>query len=83
MKRLVIPVLSLCLSYAHAESQVRCVSGIYPKLAMFNGGGECGSGAVVPWAGSLWVITYAPHAPRGSDDISYNLSSDPLGACGA
>ena len=76
MKRLVIPVLSLCLSYAHAESQVRCVSGIYPKLAMFNGEGECGSGAVVPWAGSLWVITYAPHAPRGSDDKLYEISSD-------
>lgn len=31
-----------------------CVDGIYPHLAMFNGEGECGTGAVVPWAGSLW-----------------------------
>ncbi len=27
------------------------VSGIYPHLAMFNQEGECGTGAVVPWAG--------------------------------
>ena len=35
-----------------------CIDGIYPHLAMFNGEGECGTGAVVPWAGSLWAVTY-------------------------
>ena len=49
------------------------VSGIYPHLAMFNSSGECGQGAVVPWAGKLWVVTYAPHAPRGSDDKLYEI----------
>ena len=52
------------------------VSGIYPGLAMFNGEGECGTGAVVPWAGSLWVVTYAPHAPYGSSDKLYEVRPD-------
>ncbi len=52
------------------------ISGIYPSLAMFNEEGECGTGAVVPWAGSLWVITYAPHAPYGSSDKLYEITAD-------
>ena len=42
-----------------------CVSGVYPSLTMYNEEGECGTGAVVPWADRLWVITYAPHKPEG------------------
>jgi hypothetical protein len=30
----------------------------------------------VPWAGSLWVITYAPHFPRGSADKLYQITPD-------
>ena len=52
------------------------LSGIYPSLAMFNDEGECGTGAVVPWAGRLWVVTYAPHAPKGSSDKLYEISPD-------
>lgn len=52
------------------------ISGIYPHLAMFNNEGECGTGAVVSWAGRLWVVTYAPHAPSGSSDKLYEISSD-------
>ena len=52
------------------------ISGIYPSLAMFNEEGECGTGAVVPWAGSLWVITYAPHAPYGSSDKLYEITAN-------
>jgi hypothetical protein len=51
-------------------------SGIYPELAMFNDEGECGTGAVVPWADRLWVVTYAPHAPRGSSDKLYEITPD-------
>ena len=40
------------------------ISGIYPSLATFNNEGECGTGAVVPWADRLWVISYAPHMPK-------------------
>lgn len=41
---------------------------------MFNNEGECGTGAVVPWAGRLWVITYAPHKPLGSSDKLYEIT---------
>lgn len=37
------------------------ISGIYPRLAYYNNEGECGTGAVVPWADRLWVITYGRH----------------------
>ena len=53
-----------------------CVSGVYPHLAMFNGEGECGTGAVVPWAGDLWVVTYGPHCPAGSTDKLYRIRPD-------
>ena len=49
------------------------VSGIYPHLATFNNENECGTGAVVPWAGRLWVISYGPHLPRGSSDKLYEI----------
>ncbi len=43
---------------------------------MFNTEGECGTGAVVPWADRLWVVTYAPHAPSGSSDKLYEITPD-------
>lgn len=52
----------------------RQISGIYPHLAMFNKEGECGTGAVVPWADRLWVITYGPHLPFGSSDKLYEIT---------
>lgn len=52
------------------------VSGIYPHLASYNGHGECGIGAVVPWAGKLWWLTYPPHEPRGSKDKLYSIGDD-------
>ena len=51
-------------------------SGIYPHLAMYNNEGECGTGAVVPWAGKLWAITYGPHLPFGSSDKLYEIGTD-------
>lgn len=51
-------------------------AGVYPHLAMSNDEGECGTGAVVPWAGSLWVITYGPHLPVGSSDKLYQITPD-------
>ncbi|MFF0728452.1 hypothetical protein [Streptomyces sp. NPDC004134] len=52
------------------------VSGVYPSLAMFNDEGECGTGAVVPWAGRLWAVTYGPHLVRGSSDKLYEITPD-------
>jgi hypothetical protein len=42
---------------------------------MFNSQGECGTGALVPWANKLWVVTYSPHSPKGSDDKLYSINS--------
>ena len=52
------------------------ISGIYPHLTMYNREGECGTGAVVPWAGRLWAITYGPHKPFGSTDKLYEIGDD-------
>lgn len=52
------------------------ISGIYPRLAYYNNEGECGTGAVVPWADRLWVVTYGPHSPNGSSDKLYEVTSD-------
>lgn len=52
------------------------ISGIYPHLAYYNEEGECGTGAVVPWADKLWVITYGPHLPFGSSDKLYEIDTD-------
>jgi DNA-binding transcriptional ArsR family regulator len=42
---------------ARPDPLVAGISGIYPHLAVFNVYGECGIGAVVPWAEKLWLIT--------------------------
>src|SRR5690606_5094835 len=55
---------------------IRSVSGIYPHLATYNKEGECGTGALVPWAGRLWAITYGPHLPYGSSDKLYEITAD-------
>ncbi|SDD92721.1 hypothetical protein SAMN02799630_03074 [Paenibacillus sp. UNCCL117] len=56
-------------------------SGIYPHLAWTNGTvekqeKECGLGALVPWNGKLWFITYPTHSPYGSNDKLNILSDD-------
>jgi len=50
-------------------------SGIYPHLAMFNipEKGECGVGALAPWADRLWVVTFAPGASYGSEDKLFEI----------
>ena len=72
------PLLTLALFtfWCGAAVAAPVVSGIHPHLAMFNEEGECGTGAVVPWAGRLWVITYAPHMPKGSSDKLYEITPD-------
>ena len=55
-------------------AEPRSISGIYPSLATFNSEGECGTGAVVPWADHLWVVSYGPHLPYGSSDKLYEIT---------
>lgn len=71
-------VFAACLNSlsAVADDKLPQVSGIFPHLAMFNDEGECGTGAIVPWAGRLWVVTYAPHSPKGSTDKLYEITPD-------
>ena len=59
-----------------AMPELVSVSGLYPHLAVTNSSSECGIGVVVPWAGRLWFLTYAPHMPEGSDDKLYWLDRD-------
>lgn len=58
------------------------ISGVYPHLAVFNegyglpcggNGNEGGIGAITPWAGKLWMVTYSPHCPYGSSDKLYSI----------
>ncbi|MBD3627959.1 hypothetical protein [Cyclobacterium sp.] len=58
------------------EEMYPSISGIYPHLAYYNEEGECGTGAVVPWADKLWVVTYGPHFPFGSSDKLYEINPD-------
>jgi hypothetical protein len=67
------PLALLLATVVLASAEPVQFSGIYPHLAMFNNEGECGTGAVVPWAGKLWVITYGPHLPYGSSDKLYEI----------
>lgn len=72
---LIISLIS-CSSVQDMERKTDSISGIYPKLAYYNNEGECGTGAVVPWANRLWVVTYAPHSHKGSSDKLYEITPD-------
>ena len=74
IRTVVLVVAASALAVAQAPGR-REISGVYPHLAMFNAGNECGTGAVVPWADRLWVVTYAPHQPLGSDDQLYEIDA--------
>ena len=65
-----------CQTHEKKDTSKLNISGIYPHLAYYNNEAECGTGAVVPWAGSLWVITYGPHLPFGSSDKLYQITPD-------
>lgn len=69
-------LMGMMCDNATAQIMIKSVSGIYPSLANFNDENECGTGAVVPWAGKLWTISYGPHLPFGSSDKLYEISSD-------
>ncbi len=73
--QLIILVLTLCLTQIATADEPLSFSGIYPHLAFYNDEGECGTGAVVPWADRLWAITYGPHRPFGSSDKLYEIDT--------
>lgn len=67
---------SLVLPTPPPPDKIVNISGVYPHLAMTNTHSECGVGAVVPWAGKLWVITYGPHIATGGSDRLYEIAPD-------
>lgn len=69
-------LLLLTATATAALAEPVSLSGIYPHLAFFNNEQECGTGAVVPWADRLWIVTYAPHSPGGSSDKLYEITPD-------
>ncbi len=71
-----LPLLMLFSCQKQEELNNWDISGIYPHLAYYNNEDECGTGAVVPWADRLWVITYGPHLPSGSSDKLYEITPD-------
>ena len=91
MKNLII-VLVFAIFFncsPHQEKQTNQkplqISGVYPHLAVFNEGdgfhcnnegGESGIGAIVPWQGKLWMITYSQHCPYGSSDKLYSIDEN-------
>lgn len=76
MITVVLAIWLFVMGSAHAQTNPSPIniSGIYPGLSYFNDEGECGTGAVVPWAGKLWVISYGPHLPFGSSDKLYEIT---------
>ncbi|NWJ51427.1 MAG: hypothetical protein HXX14_11245 [Bacteroidetes bacterium] len=81
MKFLSLFILAVVFVFSNSFAQKKLntklnFSGIYPNLAYYNNEGECGTGAVVPWANRLWVITYGPHLPFGSSDKLYEITPD-------
>lgn len=70
-----ICLLSCVVCGSAGGAQPPSFSGRYPHLAVFNAGDECGIGAAVPWADRLWLITYSPHQPGGSDDKLYEIDN--------
>jgi hypothetical protein len=70
---LILVLVAAQFSFAADNKGPLNVSGVYPHLTMYNDGGECGIGAVVPWAGKLWSITYPPHKPKGSPDKLHEI----------
>lgn len=63
------------------------ISGVYPHLTTYgvysqngahykDGHNECGIGAIVPWAGKLWMVNYAPHMPKGSEHKLFSVNPD-------
>lgn len=75
IKKQILAFSILCSTLTSTQAQKQ-YSGVYPHLTMYNSEGECGTGALVPWAGRLWVVTYAPHWPEGTDDKLYEITSD-------
>ena len=75
-KVILLSCVTAWMTQATVNAQQPVISGIHPHLAQYNDEGECGTGAVVQWAGKLWTVSYGPHSPFGSSDKLYEISPD-------
>ncbi len=77
MKTLILSIITTVILHTSqceaSTDKIVNISGVYPHLAMTSSNREVGPGAIVPWANRLWVITYGPHLPNGSDDKLYEI----------
>jgi hypothetical protein len=69
-------ILMLCQSEQEKKDESVQVSGIFPHLDYYNEEIEHITGAVVPWAGRLWVNSYGAYGPIGSSDELYEVTPD-------
>ena len=67
MKRSTLTLLFALLSHHLLAQDKISVSGVFPELAMMANHSprtEAGTGALMPWANRLWVVTYTAHMAR-------------------
>ncbi len=81
LKKLIVLACAVCLHInALPQQQKTQVSGVFPDLAMVAGHSprtEAGTGAMMPWADRLWVITYVAHMKEtGSGTGLYEIDKD-------
>lgn len=77
MKKRILSAMCLAMTSTMSFAQKE-YSGIYPELAVFNTGTECGIGTVVPWADRIWLTTYSAHVLDGHTDRLFEITSDLL-----
>lgn len=89
----VLPVLTGCESVSSARGGGNSISGVVPRLGVSAGlkgpRTESGIGALMPWGGRLWFVTYVAHKSKtGSGtglywvDEGMNLHKHPASVVG-
>ena len=68
LKKYIALLLLNLANTAFSQQKPFEISGVYPAFAAFNSSpnspkpqAECGIGALVPWAGKLWYLSYTSH----------------------
>ncbi len=69
------------MHHREAPDEHRNISGVFPHLALEADLGpprsECGVGALMPWAGRLWLVTYVSHKKgSGTGTGLYEIAPD-------
>ena len=57
------------------KSDKLCISGVYPHLAWWNNEGECGTGAVVPWACTNPPTNFTRYPPISTEKYAPRASA--------